>query len=52
MLTAIHEPSEWMKEAGAELVRYVGAEEGQRGHEQDAGNIWRYMIDSMFKDFD
>lgn len=52
VLDAVHEPSDWMKEAGAELVRHVGAGEEQRSYEQDAGNIWRYMIDSMFKDFD
>ncbi|CAM5537743.1 hypothetical protein [Sphingobium scionense] len=50
VLEALHEPSDWMAEAGAELLRHVGADEGEQGYRQDAADIWRYMLDSMVKD--
>ncbi|MFD2431304.1 hypothetical protein ACFSUK_31095 [Sphingobium scionense] len=50
VLEALHEPSDWMAEAGAELLRHVGADEGEQGYRQDAVDIWRYMLDSMVKD--
>ncbi|WHO40445.1 hypothetical protein PMI04_007575 [Sphingobium sp. AP49] len=50
VLEMVHEPSEWMKEAGAEVVRYVGSDGTDFGYRQDAANIWRYMIDAMIKD--
>ncbi|KEZ14499.1 hypothetical protein CP98_04841 [Sphingobium yanoikuyae] len=50
VLKAVYEPSEWMAEAGAELLRHVRAGEAEQGYRQDAADIWRYMIDSMVKD--
>ncbi len=50
VLTAIHEPSDIMKEAGAEIVRHVGEEESDYAHQSDAANIWRFMIDAMRRD--
>lgn len=50
VLAAIHEPSEIMKEAGAEIVRHVGDGESDYAHQSDAANIWRFMIDAMRHD--
>lgn len=50
VLAAIHEPSEVMKEAGAEIVRHVGEGESDYAHQSDAANIWRFMIDAMRRD--
>jgi len=50
VLIAIHEPSDIMKEAGAEIVRHVGEEESDYAHQSDAANIWRFMIDAMRRD--
>jgi len=50
VLAAIHEPSDVMKEAGAEIVRHVGEGESDYAHQSDAANIWRFMIDAMRRD--
>ena len=50
VLEAIHEPSASMREAGAEVIRYVSPDEVALSHEGDAANVWRFMIDAMRKD--
>ena len=50
VLEAIHEPSASMREAGAEVIRYVSPDEVALSHEGDAANVWRFMIDAMHKD--
>lgn len=45
VLKAIHEPSDAMAEAGAEIVRNVGPSESAEAYRSDAANIWRFMID-------
>ncbi|WIW91132.1 hypothetical protein K3M67_21470 (plasmid) [Sphingobium sp. V4] len=50
VIAALHEPSPAMMEAGAEIVRYVGAEESEEGHRSDAANIWRFMIEALRHD--
>lgn len=50
VIAALHEPSPAMTEAGAEIVRYVGAEESEEGHRSDAANIWRFMIEALRHD--
>lgn len=47
VIAALHEPSRAMTQAGAEIVRHVGAEESVVGHQSDAANIWRFMIDAL-----
>ena len=47
VLAAIHEPSDIMKEAGAEIVRHVGEGESDYAHQSDAANVCRFMIDAM-----
>ncbi|ETI58473.1 hypothetical protein C100_23730 [Sphingobium sp. C100] len=49
VLDALHEPSEYMKEAGAGITRYVSPDSDDRAYGQDAANVWRYMIDAMIK---
>lgn len=50
VIHAIHEPSSYMMEAGAEVIRYVSPDETEFGHQNDATNVWRFMIDAMHKD--
>ncbi|MBG6121019.1 hypothetical protein IWY39_004896 [Sphingobium sp. JAI105] len=50
VLAAIHEPSQIMKEAGAEIVRHVREGESDYAHQSDAANVWRFMIDAMRRD--
>jgi len=45
VLDAMHEPSPRMTEAGAEIIRYVGPDESAFGHQAEAANVWRFMID-------
>lgn len=47
VIGAIHEPSDHMMEAGAEVIRYVSPDETEAGRLNDATNVWRYMIDAM-----
>lgn len=50
VIDALHEPSLAMKEAGSEIIRHVGAEESNIGHQSDAANVWRFMIDALRQD--
>jgi hypothetical protein len=50
VLDAIHEPSLRMTEAGAIIIRYVGPDESPAGYQGDAANVWRFMIDAMYRD--
>lgn len=47
VVAAVHEPTILMKEAGSEVVRFVGAEESDIGRQSDAANIWRFMVDAL-----
>jgi hypothetical protein len=47
VVDALHEPSQSMKEAGSEIIRHVGAEESDIGHQSDAANVWRFMMDAL-----
>jgi hypothetical protein len=47
LLDALHEPTLQMKEAGSEIIRHVGAEESDLGHQSDAANVWRFMVDTL-----
>jgi hypothetical protein len=49
VLDAVHEPSDYMKEAGAGITRYISPDSDERAHAQDAANVWRFMIDAMKK---
>lgn len=50
VVDALHEPSQVMKEAGSEIIRHVGAEESDVGHQSDAANVWRFMMDALHQD--
>lgn len=50
VLEVIHEPSPGMMEAGAEVIKYVSADEAAPGYQGDAANVWRFMIDAMRND--
>lgn len=50
VVDALHEPSQVMKEAGSEIIRHVGAEESDIGHQSDAANVWRFMMDALYQD--
>ncbi|TCM17182.1 hypothetical protein EDF56_106298 [Novosphingobium sp. PhB165] len=43
VLETLHEPDEFMMEAGAEIVRHVGPDESDAAYRNDAANIWRLM---------
>ncbi len=43
VLETLHEPDEFMMEAGAEIVRHVGPDESDDAYRNDAANIWRLM---------
>jgi hypothetical protein len=47
VIDALHEPNQIMKEAGSEIIRHVGSEETSAGHQSDAANVWRFMIDML-----
>jgi len=47
VVDALREPSQAMKEAGSEIIRHVSSEESSMGHESDAANVWRFMIDIL-----
>lgn len=44
VLETLHEPDEFMMEAGAEIVRHVHEGESEEAYRNDAANIWRFMI--------
>lgn len=45
-IAALREPDELMIQAGAEIVRHIGAEESEDAYLNDATNTWRLMIDA------
>jgi hypothetical protein len=49
ILTAIHEPSQEMAEAGSEITSTVSAGEVDGAYQSDAANIWRLMIDALLE---
>lgn len=49
ILTAIHEPSQEMAEAGSEITSTVSAEEVDGAYQSDAANIWRLMVDALLE---
>ncbi|WP_088185254.1 hypothetical protein [Sphingobium sp. Z007] len=49
ILTAIHEPSQEMAEAGAEVIRAVSADEIADAYQSDAANTWRLMVDILLE---
>jgi len=46
MLQALHDPSEEMRMAGAEVVSRVSPQESDDAYQQDAADTWRFMIDA------
>ena len=50
VIDALHEPDDLMKDAGSEIIRYVGEEESETGYRSDAANVWRFMIDALRQD--
>lgn len=50
VVDALHEPSQVMRESGAEIVRALCPEHSYKAAEDDAVNIWRMMIDAMRRD--
>ncbi|AYJ87345.1 hypothetical protein D3Y57_17185 [Sphingomonas paeninsulae] len=50
MITALHEPSDNMKEAGGEIFHAYNPEHSELAHQDDAASVWRTMIDAMRKD--
>lgn len=50
VIDALHEPDRAMREAGLEIIRYVGREESELGYQSDAANIWRFMMDVLHQD--
>ncbi|MBJ7378407.1 hypothetical protein EWH12_04895 [Sphingobium cupriresistens] len=50
VIEALHEPSAWMSEAGAELIQNISPDEPFSAHQADAANVWRIMIGAMRKD--
>ncbi|RVT93074.1 hypothetical protein [Sphingomonas crocodyli] len=45
-MEAMREPTDGMKEAGAEVTRYIGTNEAIDAYEGDAANVWRLMVDA------
>jgi len=45
-IAAIREPDDFMAQAGAEIVRYIGQDESDEAYLNDAANTWRLMIDA------
>ncbi|CAN5323860.1 hypothetical protein BH10PSE13_BH10PSE13_11510 [soil metagenome] len=50
MLRALHDPSEAMRIAGAEVVSSVTAQESETAYQQDAADTWRFMIDAALEE--
>ncbi|MEO6091653.1 MAG: hypothetical protein ABIT04_09425 [Novosphingobium sp.] len=50
VLKSLRDPDERMAEAGAEIIRNVGAAESAAAHLNDAANTWRLMIDVLLED--
>jgi len=49
-LEVLREPTQEMSEAGAEIIRNVGADESPEAHRSDASNTWRFMIDAALNE--
>ena len=47
VIEALHEPSQSMREAGAEIVRALCPDHSPAAAEDDAASVWRLMIDAM-----
>lgn len=47
VLAAIREPSQSMREAGAEIIRALCPDHSVTAAEDDAACVWRLMIDAM-----
>ncbi|MET0363219.1 MAG: hypothetical protein ABW169_01075 [Sphingobium sp.] len=45
MIASLREPTDAMRQAGAEIVSAVNPAENQEAFESDAANIWRFMIE-------
>jgi len=50
VIEALHDPNAAMREAGSEIIRHVGEDESDIGHQSDAGNVWRFMMDALHQD--
>lgn len=46
MILSLHEPTEAMREAGAEVVRGTNPAESDEAFQSDAANVWRFMIEA------
>lgn len=49
VVDALHEPSEFMQEAGGEIFRTYNPHHAEFALQSDAANCWRLMIDAMRK---
>jgi len=49
ILTAIHEPSEAMAEAGAAIISNVSVGEIDGAYQSDAASTWRLMVDVLLE---
>lgn len=50
VVETLREPSLRMAEAGVEIIRHVGPNESEESYQNDAANIWRFMIDAISED--
>ena len=50
MLLALRDPSDEVKQAGAEIIRNVRQGESAEAFQSDAANTWRFMIDAAVRD--
>lgn len=45
-LASLREPDDLMIQAGAEIVRHISPDESSDAFLNDAGNVWRLMVDA------
>lgn len=50
VIEALTEPSQQMRESGAEILRSSCPNDSEAVAEDDAANVWRMMIDAIRKD--
>lgn len=50
VVEALHEPSQAMREGGAEIIRALCPDHSTQVIEDDSANVWRLMIDVMRKE--
>lgn len=50
MIRSLHEPTEAMRIAGAEVVSRVSPQESDTAYRQDAADTWRFMIDAALEE--